>query len=102
MFLQKKKPIDWRCDMPNLEYSLPYSDNPETLDEILEISRRSSNKIREVYLSGSQLYSGSGRVMPEISEEKFIDVMGRITLFPEIVYIMAKEVTEKDEDGCQL
>ena len=36
------------------------------------------------------------------SEEKFTEVMGRVTMFPEIVYIMAKDVTEKAEDGCQL
>ena len=64
--------------MAGIEYSVPYNNDPETLEDILELGRRSNNIIREVYLSGPQLYSGSGRVMPQISDDEFIEVIERI------------------------
>jgi collagenase-like PrtC family protease len=64
--------------MDALDFSVPYNSNPDTLKEIFKLNQRSSNRVKEVYLSGPQKYSGSGRVAPEISIEKFVDVVNEI------------------------
>lgn len=64
--------------MDALDFSIPYNSNPETLKEIFRLNKSSSNRIREVYLSGPQQYSGSGRIAPEISVEEFINVVNEI------------------------
>jgi collagenase-like PrtC family protease len=62
----------------NLEFSVPYNNDPETLTEILKLKERNGNRIKEVYLSGPQQYSGSGRIAPDMSFEQFASVVNRI------------------------
>ncbi|SPD74145.1 Protease [uncultured Desulfobacterium sp.] len=64
--------------MDNLEYSVPYNGDPETLEEIFKLAGSSKNIIREIYLSGPQLYSGSGRVMPPLNDHEFIEIIEQI------------------------
>ncbi len=59
-------------DVGNLEFSVPYNDEPETLEEIFKLGKSNHNTIREVYLSGPQAYSGSGRVMDEMDLSRFL------------------------------
>jgi collagenase-like PrtC family protease len=62
----------------NLEFSVPYNNDPETLDAIFEMKRLGDNRISEIYLSGPQEYSGSGRTMPKLKMDQFLDTVGRI------------------------
>ena len=64
--------------MGNLEFSAPYNNDPGTLDEILKLKSLGSNKIRDIYLSGPQEYSGSGRVTPPLGLERFIRIVDKI------------------------
>ena len=64
--------------MDNLDFSVPYNNDPETLREIFKLKSLNDNRIREVYLSGPQQYSGSGRITEEINEAKFISIMEEI------------------------
>ena len=64
--------------MTNLEFSTPYNGDPETLKEVLSLKTLGNNKIREVYLSGPQKYSGSGRVANELSLSQFITLVDEI------------------------
>jgi collagenase-like PrtC family protease len=64
--------------MGRLEFSVPYNNDPETLAEILKLKEQNGNRIREVYLSGPQEYSGSGRIAPELSFDQFAEVVGKI------------------------
>ena len=64
--------------MEDIEFSVPYNGDPETLTELFMLKRLSNNKIKEVYLSGPQEYSGSGRIVPEIGMDKFIQVVDKI------------------------
>ncbi|MDD5703971.1 MAG: hypothetical protein PHU23_18215 [Dehalococcoidales bacterium] len=61
-----------------LEFSVPYNNDPETLEEIFRINRMNINSVREVYLSGPQTYSGAGREVPEMSNNEFIELIDRI------------------------
>ena len=64
--------------MPELEFSVPHNGDPETLDEILGLKRLGGSRITEVYLSGPQEYSGSGRTMPKLSMDQFLETVGKI------------------------
>jgi collagenase-like PrtC family protease len=64
--------------MAGLEFSVPYNNDPETLTELFKLKKHNGNRIREVYLSGPQQYSASGRIVEEMDETKFINVMERI------------------------
>jgi collagenase-like PrtC family protease len=64
--------------MANLEFSVPYNNDPETLAEIFRFKEHKGNRIREIYLSGPQEYSGSGRIAPEMDFSGFADVVARI------------------------
>jgi collagenase-like PrtC family protease len=61
-----------------LEFSAPYNNNPETLAEIFRLKSQTRNRIREIYLSGPQEYSGSGRIAPELDFSEFAKVVNRI------------------------
>lgn len=50
--------------MSSLEFSLPYNNDPAMLEELPGLKKLGNNKITEVYLSGPQEYSGSGRLTP--------------------------------------
>lgn len=64
--------------MGQLEFSVPYNNNPETLAEIFRLKSHNNNRIREVYLSGPQEYSGSGRITTELDFRGFAEVVERI------------------------
>ncbi len=64
--------------MTSLKFSVPYNNDPETLDDVLKLKDLNGNKIVEVYLSGPQNYSGSGRVMPEINMKALIETIKRV------------------------
>ena len=69
--------------MPDIEISAPYNNQPESLDEIFKLKRLNGNKIREVFLSGPQEYSGAGRAgsinaIQKMTLEQFIELADRI------------------------
>lgn len=64
--------------MAGLEFSVPYNNDPGTLEELFKLKNLNGNRIREVYLSGPQQYSGSGRIMDAMDEAEFIALVHRI------------------------
>jgi collagenase-like PrtC family protease len=64
--------------MEGLIFSAPYNDDTETLDALLGIENHGQNRLAEIYLSGPQLFSGSGRITPETGEQQFFEVVDRI------------------------
>jgi collagenase-like PrtC family protease len=64
--------------MAGLEFSVPYNTDPLTLDKMLALDGRNGNRIKEVYLSGPQECSGSGRLTPELPFEAFAEAVGKI------------------------
>ena len=71
--------------MAGFEFSVPYNaglpgtpHGPEALEEVFKLKKISNNKIREIYLSGPQEYSGSGRINPKINLDEFIGIVDRI------------------------
>jgi collagenase-like PrtC family protease len=64
--------------MDALEFSVPYNSDPATLKEIFRLNKCSANRVREIYLSGPQRYSGSGRVAPAITTDEFVRVVDEI------------------------
>jgi collagenase-like PrtC family protease len=64
--------------MSNLEFSVPYNNDPAVLSEIYRLKERNGNRIREIYLSGPQEYSGSGRIAPELEFSEFVRVVESI------------------------
>ena len=38
--------------MENIEYSVPFNNDPETLMEIFKLNNLYDNRIREIYLAG--------------------------------------------------
>jgi collagenase-like PrtC family protease len=64
--------------MGNLEFSVPYNNDPETLAEIFRYKELNGNRIREIYLSGPQEYSGAGRIVPELDFSEFAGVVNKI------------------------
>jgi len=65
-------------NMGGLDFSAPYNNDPETLEEIFRLGRVGENRIKEIYLSGPQEYSGSGRITDELSLSQFIDIVDAI------------------------
>ena len=64
--------------MSQLEFSVPYNNDPGTLAEIFRLKSHNGNRIREVYMSGPQAYSGSGRIAPEFDFDVFANTANRI------------------------
>ncbi|MBN1567277.1 MAG: U32 family peptidase [Acidobacteria bacterium] len=64
--------------MGQLEFSVPYNNDPDTLAEIFRFKSHNGNRIREVYLSGPQEYSGSGRITPELDFSTFAGAVEKI------------------------
>ena len=71
--------------MTGLDFSIPYNaglpeapHGAEVLEEVFKLKKVSNNRIREIYLSGPQEYSGSGRITPEINLNEFIGIVDRI------------------------
>ena len=61
--------------MESLEFSVPYNGNLSLSPELFSLKGFGGNKIREIYLSGPQDYSGSGRIMPIVQNQEFYDVI---------------------------
>jgi collagenase-like PrtC family protease len=64
--------------MANLGFSVPFNDEIETLEEIFKIKKLGDNSIKEVYLSGPQEYSGSGRAVRKLSLKQFTEIVDKI------------------------
>lgn len=64
--------------MANLEFEVPYNNDPVTLEDVLKLKELNGHRIREVYLNVPQEYSGSGRVMPEVKTEQVASVVDRV------------------------
>lgn len=64
--------------MSLLEFSVPYNNDPETLPDIFRMKSQNGNRIKEIYLSGPQEYSGSGRIAPEMEFVEFVKVVDSI------------------------
>ncbi len=64
--------------MGQLEFSVPYNNDPATLPEIFRFKAHNENRIREIYLSGPQEYSGSGRIAPELGFDEFAGIVSKI------------------------
>ena len=64
--------------MANLEFSVPYNEDAETLQEIFKLKKLGNNSICEVYLSGPQEYSASGRAMDKLGLDKFLETVDKI------------------------
>ena len=64
--------------MAGLEFSAPYNNDSSTLEKLFELKSLNGNRIREIYLSGPQQYSAAGRIVEEINESKFLDIVERI------------------------
>jgi collagenase-like PrtC family protease len=61
--------------MPNIQFSLPYNNDPETLKQQLKLQGHGGNTISEIYLSGPQEYSGAGRIIRQVNPREFFDVI---------------------------
>jgi collagenase-like PrtC family protease len=61
-----------------LEFSVPYNNDPDTLTEIFLQKESNGNRIREIYLSGPQEFSGAGRIAPEMDFRNFVEVVDRV------------------------
>ncbi len=64
--------------LAGLEFSVPYNHDPDTLDEIFNLKQIGINSIKEIYLSGPQVYSGSGRVVHELNLAQFREIVDKI------------------------
>ena len=64
--------------MTALEFSVPYNEDAESLGKIFELKKLGDNRITEIFLSGPQEYSASGRVMDELGLDLFMDTVDRI------------------------
>ena len=64
--------------MGQLEFSVPYNNNPETLADIFRLKSHNGNRIKEVYMSGPQEFSGSGRIAPEMDFGGFASVVDQV------------------------
>ncbi len=64
--------------MNTLEFSIPYNNDLETLSEIFQRKELKGNRIKEIYLSGPQQFTGAGRIVPEMAFEEFTNVVDKI------------------------
>ncbi|MDR0350883.1 MAG: U32 family peptidase, partial [Coriobacteriales bacterium] len=64
--------------MAGLGFSVPYNNDPKTLDALLAMRGRTGNVIREVYLAVPEEVVGSGRVGATVSVEDFLGTVKRI------------------------
>ncbi len=64
--------------MATLEFSAPFNNDLQTLDELLALKQVGENRIREIYLAGPQEYSGACRIIEEVSLAQFLEIVDRI------------------------
>jgi len=61
-----------------LQFSAPYNNDPASLEDLFKLKKYHGNEISEIYLSGPQEYSGSGRITREISRDEFFSSIDSI------------------------
>jgi collagenase-like PrtC family protease len=83
--------------MDCLEFSVPYNNDRETLSEILKYKTLNGNRIREIYLSGPQDFSGSGRIAPGMTFEQFATVVDKIRAEGIRVNLLLNSICEGSE-----
>jgi collagenase-like PrtC family protease len=83
--------------MGNLEFSVPFNNDPKTLEDLFLLKEQCGNRIREVYLSGPQENAGAGRIAPEMEPHVFIDVVNRIHREGIRVNLLLNSVCEGDD-----
>ncbi len=64
--------------MAELEFSVPYNNDPETLPEIFRRKELNGNRVREIYMSGPEAYAGSGRISAALGFDAFAAAVERI------------------------
>ena len=64
--------------MANYLFSIPYGDDFNVLDESIKLAENSKNCIREIYITGPQIYSGAGRLMKNIGIKEFIELVDKV------------------------
>lgn len=64
--------------MENLQFSIPFDGNPESLQVIFTLNQLNRNRIREIYLAGPQEFSASARIMPKMKLPEFIGIIQSI------------------------
>jgi len=64
--------------MSGIEFSVPYNNDPATLESVFQLKEQNGNRIREIYLSGPQEYAGSGRIASELGFGEFVRVVDSI------------------------
>jgi collagenase-like PrtC family protease len=57
---------------------VPYNEKPESLEEIFKLKKIGNNLITEVFLSGPQEYSASGRAMDKLELGSFLETVKKI------------------------
>ncbi|MBN1368650.1 MAG: hypothetical protein JW954_00250 [Dehalococcoidaceae bacterium] len=61
-----------------LQFSAPYNNDPASLEDLFKLKTFHGNCITEIYLSGPQDYSGSGRITSQINREDFFNSIDSI------------------------
>lgn len=64
--------------MSELEFSVPFNNDLETLEELIALKEHNGSTIREVYLNAPQTITGSGRVGEPVDEKAFLRTIDRI------------------------
>jgi collagenase-like PrtC family protease len=64
--------------MEALEFSVPYNGDSDLLPELFKMKNLNNNRIKEIFLSGPQEYSGSGRIMRTIDYDEFAQIVHKI------------------------
>lgn len=61
-----------------LQFSVPYNTDPASLEDLFKLKKYHGNAITEIYLSGPQGFSGSGRITSKTSVEDFFNSIDSI------------------------
>ncbi|MFZ7132818.1 MAG: hypothetical protein ACOWWR_10710 [Eubacteriales bacterium] len=83
--------------MEYLEFSVPYNEDSRSLDDIFNLKNHGGNRITEIYLSGPQEYSASGRVMDQLGIEAFFNTIKKINSAGLKVNLVINSTCEGDE-----
>jgi collagenase-like PrtC family protease len=83
--------------MSPLDFSVPYNNDPETLPDVFKMKSQNGNRIREIYLSGPQEFSGSGRIAPEMEFNEFTRIVDSIHREGIRVNLLLNSVCEGNE-----
>jgi collagenase-like PrtC family protease len=83
--------------MNAIEFSVPYNENTNSLEETFKMKDYMGNKITEIYLSGPQEYSASGRVMDKLGMDNFLKTVKKIHSAGIRVNLVINPTCEGDE-----